>query len=130
MVNVTIELGDVNDNTPTFTQPYYSTVLASHELGMNVLTVQAVDGDIGENGDVVYNIAKGFDKYYFSIDSRLEKINEYPAFNMDLALKVVLSLRVAQHRSNHYIRSVFTGYQTRFADHTNEYKCDTTPDAC
>jgi hypothetical protein len=70
MVNVTIKVGDENDNRPTFTQPYYSTAVTSQELGMSVVTVQAIDRDHGENGRVVYSIAKGKDKYYFSIDSR------------------------------------------------------------
>jgi hypothetical protein len=77
MVNVTIQLVDENDNRPTFSHSYYSTVVTSHELGMSVLTVQAIDKDDGENGRVTYGIVKGQDKHYFTIHSRLDlEINE------------------------------------------------------
>lgn len=70
-VNVTIRLLDENDNQPTFSQVYYSTVVTGQNVGMHIVTVQARDFDQGENGTVVYSIVKGKVKHYFSIDSRL-----------------------------------------------------------
>ncbi|CAB4028446.1 syntaxin-binding 5-like [Paramuricea clavata] len=93
MVNVTIRLGDENDNRPTFSQSYYSTVVTSHELGMSVLTVQAIDKDDGENGRVTYGIVKGQDKHYFTIHSRtgeLKTREHLPATSL-LALKIYIS---------------------------------------
>ena len=70
MVNVTIKLGDENDNRPIFHHPYYTTVVTSQELGMSLLTVQATDRDEGENGRIVYSLVKGENRHFFSIDSR------------------------------------------------------------
>ena len=72
MVNVTIKLGDENDNRPIFFHPYYSTVVTSQEEGMSLLTVKATDRDERENARVAYSLVKGEDRHYFSINSRLD----------------------------------------------------------
>lgn len=55
-VRVTIE--DANDNTPTFAQSSYEIfVNESVPVGTSVLTVSAVDEDLGENGYITYSIS-------------------------------------------------------------------------
>ncbi|XP_068174232.1 protocadherin Fat 3-like [Antennarius striatus] len=56
-VQVWITIEDANDNTPTFDQLSYEiSVNESVPVGANVLTVSAVDEDIGENGYITYSI--------------------------------------------------------------------------
>ncbi|XP_028395057.1 cadherin-related tumor suppressor-like [Dendronephthya gigantea] len=94
-VNVTIRLGDENDNIPTFPCSYYSTVVTSLGLGMSVMTVQAIDNDQGENGRIEYLIIKISDHQYFSIDSRsgeITTIRPLPTTSL-LALKIFVSAK-------------------------------------
>jgi hypothetical protein len=100
MVNVTITLGDENDNRPTFTRPYYSTVLTSHELGTSVVTVKAVDGDEGKNGRVAYTIAHGPYEYYFSIDSRYERLSLMPVFHQSKIRRKKTNTSTRSYRSD------------------------------
>ncbi|XP_041930485.1 protocadherin Fat 1-like isoform X2 [Alosa sapidissima] len=55
---VVVEVIDENNNTPKFTQPYYTVSVNEHvPLGTSVLAISASDADEGENGYVTYTIA-------------------------------------------------------------------------
>ena len=56
--NVTIMLIDINDNAPYFlpSDVYIDEVLSNSEIGYSVLTVVAMDNDIGSNGEVRYDL--------------------------------------------------------------------------
>uniref|UniRef100_W5KLY4 Protocadherin-16 n=1 Tax=Astyanax mexicanus TaxID=7994 RepID=W5KLY4_ASTMX len=55
--NVTVLVGDMNDNVPTFTQDLYQVTLPEHSPpGSAVVTVTATDRDSGENGRVTYRV--------------------------------------------------------------------------
>ncbi|CAI2349499.1 unnamed protein product [Caenorhabditis sp. 36 PRJEB53466] len=54
-----IEIVDANDNAPTFTRSRYTaSVSANVSIGAHIITVQASDGDIGENSRISYEIKK------------------------------------------------------------------------
>jgi len=58
--SVNIELEDVNDCAPTFTLiPYFATVSKEAKVGDRLLSVKAVDEDVGMNGVVRYKLANG-----------------------------------------------------------------------
>ncbi|XP_056372731.1 protocadherin alpha-6-like isoform X12 [Hyla sarda] len=53
-----ITIQDVNDNTPSFSQSVYETYLVENALnGAVVVKLNATDGDLGENGEVVYEFS-------------------------------------------------------------------------
>ena len=54
---VTIQLQDINDNAPIFSQNSYSEVLSElAPVRTSVLRVSAVDADIGTNSDILYTL--------------------------------------------------------------------------
>ena len=62
---LTIEVGDVNDNSPNFRQMSYSAdVLENNYIGASVVRVTAEDVDIGENSKIVYSLSKDHDRYF------------------------------------------------------------------
>ena len=70
-VTVTIEVLDVNDNTPTFpSTPTTFTISETLRVGRHVATISATDGDeVGtDNSDVFFNITGGSGAEYFDID--------------------------------------------------------------
>jgi protocadherin Fat 1/2/3 len=67
---VTIEIGDVNDNVPHFSQTEaYSARVEEGRTTRYLLAVNATDADVGVNGLVRYSIFGQWDKY-FTIDER------------------------------------------------------------
>ena len=72
---VNILVTDINDNEPLFNQNEYAvTVEEGTRKGVTVLTVQAADDDIGENGRVSYRIQDGFTVTDFALDSSTGEI--------------------------------------------------------
>uniref|UniRef100_A0A8C2ENI8 Cadherin domain-containing protein n=1 Tax=Cyprinus carpio TaxID=7962 RepID=A0A8C2ENI8_CYPCA len=54
-LNITINVLDINDNRPVFSQDMYSTTLNENiQIGTLVIQVQASDADYGSNGEVTY----------------------------------------------------------------------------
>jgi hypothetical protein len=65
---VTVELEDVNDNPPVFSeQTYDGTVKLDDPVGTSVLNVTAQDADSGINGQIAYDIVSGNEDGLFSI---------------------------------------------------------------
>lgn len=68
--NITVIVTDLNDNFPEFEHPVYKvTVLEDIAVGTNIITVTAIDKDIGENADIRYSIIPGTAKTVFSISA-------------------------------------------------------------
>ena len=64
-----IILLDTNDNTPTFSEAFYTKHVSENHLEPNVITVKAVDNDEGRNGSLTYDIIQGNDGGVFKINS-------------------------------------------------------------
>ena len=65
-----ISLSDVNDNAPSFEKNFFSQPVDENvAIGGDILTVTATDLDINANGELVYSIASGNDRAFFSIES-------------------------------------------------------------
>ncbi|XP_061179410.1 protocadherin Fat 1-like [Saccostrea echinata] len=57
-VTATINIGDVNDNTPTFSKTFYEFLVQEHAVFNTFLrTITATDDDIGSNSELTYQIA-------------------------------------------------------------------------
>ncbi|XP_069026672.1 protocadherin alpha-8-like isoform X30 [Embiotoca jacksoni] len=77
-IEILIEVLDVNDNSPVFTQDVYSAMLNENAApGTLVVQVNATDLDEGVNGEIVYSFGKEVDvnlQKIFDIDSRTGKM--------------------------------------------------------
>ncbi|XP_069731782.1 LOW QUALITY PROTEIN: cadherin EGF LAG seven-pass G-type receptor 2 [Phaenicophaeus curvirostris] len=72
MATLTVTVSDANDHDPAFEQPEYrESVRENLEVGYEVLTVRATDGDAGPNANVLYRLLNaGGANEVFEIDSR------------------------------------------------------------
>lgn len=53
-----INVQDLNDNIPRFSQPMYSTsIIENADIGASVIQIMATDSDIGNNGLVTYRLS-------------------------------------------------------------------------
>lgn len=70
--SVIIHIEDRNDNAPKFTwpTPHNNTVYLSNRVpvGEVIATVNANDPDIGENGQVRFDVTSGNEKHFFELD--------------------------------------------------------------
>uniref|UniRef100_A0A669EZN4 Cadherin EGF LAG seven-pass G-type receptor 2 n=1 Tax=Oreochromis niloticus TaxID=8128 RepID=A0A669EZN4_ORENI len=72
MATLTITVSDTNDHSPVFEQQdYKESIRENLEIGYEVLTVRATDGDAPINGNILYNILNNNGSNdVFEIDSR------------------------------------------------------------
>uniref|UniRef100_A0A4W5NQS5 Protocadherin 2 alpha a 15 n=1 Tax=Hucho hucho TaxID=62062 RepID=A0A4W5NQS5_9TELE len=57
-MRITVDVLDVNDNTPVFTKEVYSVTLNENApLGTTVIQINATDLDEGSNGEIIYSFA-------------------------------------------------------------------------
>ncbi|OXB67230.1 hypothetical protein ASZ78_015871 [Callipepla squamata] len=72
MATLTVTVSDANDHEPTFEQhEYRESVRENLEVGYEVLTVRATDGDAGPNANVLYRLLNaGGPNEVFEIDPR------------------------------------------------------------
>uniref|UniRef100_A0A8C3VC10 Cadherin EGF LAG seven-pass G-type receptor 2 n=1 Tax=Catharus ustulatus TaxID=91951 RepID=A0A8C3VC10_CATUS len=72
MATLTVTVSDANDHDPAFEQPEYrESVRENLEVGYEVLTVRATDGDAGPNANILYRLLNAGDaNEVFEIDSR------------------------------------------------------------
>ncbi|CAJ0602376.1 unnamed protein product [Cylicocyclus nassatus] len=70
-VTVTVDVLDVQDNSPIFERDsYFADIREDAPIGTTVLSVFARDLDAGENGEIVYSLAEGEGHDYLSINSK------------------------------------------------------------
>ncbi len=66
---MTIQVGDINDHAPTFTQKLYQATMSENfPAGASVTSVSATDMDIGTNAKMIYTL-KEQDREFFSMTS-------------------------------------------------------------
>ncbi|XP_049604917.1 protocadherin alpha-8 isoform X14 [Syngnathus scovelli] len=77
-IELTVDVLDVNDNSPVFDKEVYSASLNENvPVGTVVIQVNATDMDLGANGEIVYSFGKEVDlkvMELFSIDSNTGEI--------------------------------------------------------
>lgn len=68
--NITINVLDLNDSDPRFELTKYTTTIPEDtSIGTSVLSVIAVDADLGINARIIYSLANETE-WLFSIDNR------------------------------------------------------------
>ncbi|XP_028397675.1 protocadherin Fat 4-like [Dendronephthya gigantea] len=65
---ITIELEDVNDNSPRFTSPPAVSIDVSRSKGDYITTLKAWDPDLGSNGTFTFSKGTDRDAKYFNVD--------------------------------------------------------------
>ncbi|XP_077983782.1 protocadherin Fat 4-like [Glandiceps talaboti] len=75
-IKLTIDVGDINDNAPRFSEStYYGSVFEEQSAGVSVLTVTAIDQDSGDNGEFSYSLdSDGNINTAFEIDASSGKL--------------------------------------------------------
>lgn len=113
MVKITI--GDVNDNSPSFVNtPYETTVDEDIEPGSVVFTVEAVDPDEGDNGEVRYSITGGNLNDDFTIDAVSGEIKTANALDRETTPQYTLTIKATDQGAGN--RSVETDVMINVAD--------------
>ncbi len=89
-----ITIGDVNDNSPTFSKTSYSSLISeSAQIGTEVVTVKASDLDSGVNGRVSYSIVSGDRHNQFSINAVSGKIKVSGPLDREMVASYVLEVQ-------------------------------------
>ena len=97
-LNIVVE--DENDNSPTFTQSYFSANVTEEEFTpQEVATVTADDADSGDNGKMKYRIISGNDRDLFDIEERSGRI--------------MTSTRLDREDQDHYVLTIAVVDQVR-----------------
>jgi hypothetical protein len=95
-VDAALDIADVNDNAPQFTQGSYATsVREEATTTSSVLTVGATDADFGLNSTVRYSITAGNTGGAFAIDSVSGAITLAVSLNSSLVPSYSLTVRAA-----------------------------------
>ena len=69
-VTIAIKVLDVNDESPVFSQPAYSTsVSEASQTGLRILQFVAQDKDIGSNAEISYRLTSGHTSGVFNLNS-------------------------------------------------------------
>lgn len=94
IANVIINVQDINDFNPQFSQDHYSaSILESAQWPETVLTVVATDRDSGDFGSVKYSLS-GDGSHLFFIDSKTGSIGIRKNATLDRELKSTYNLQV------------------------------------
>uniref|UniRef100_A0A8C7HD52 Protocadherin 2 alpha b 9 n=1 Tax=Oncorhynchus kisutch TaxID=8019 RepID=A0A8C7HD52_ONCKI len=80
-IEITVDVLDVNDNTPQFTKDVYSVMLNENSpLGTTVIQVNATDLDGGVNGDIIYSFGN-------DVKSKLKKLFDLDTLTGEITVK-------------------------------------------
>ncbi|XP_051790018.1 protocadherin alpha-2-like isoform X24 [Erpetoichthys calabaricus] len=83
-MNITIQVGDVNDNAPAFTEEIYSVTLEENiPVGTLVVQVNASDLDEGSNGEIFYSFEK-------SVQNIADELFSLDAYTGEIRVKGVI----------------------------------------
>ncbi|XP_061691687.1 protocadherin alpha-3-like [Syngnathoides biaculeatus] len=76
-MNISINVLDINDNAPIFSEEIYSVMLQENaEMGTTVVQVSATDLDEGSNGEVVYSFSNSMNQNIMDLFHITEKTGE------------------------------------------------------
>ncbi|XP_078371306.1 protein dachsous-like [Oculina patagonica] len=101
-ITVFIIVDDVNDNKPAFVSPNYTFVMEDEPFGYPVITITAIDQDLGRNGRVKYRIVQGgsrnsFGKFSLEADTGLLRLQS--ALDYETTPKYVLNISATDEGS-------------------------------
>lgn len=101
-ITVFIIVDDVNDNKPAFVSPNYTYVMEDEPFSYPVITITAIDQDLGSNGRVKYRIEQGgsgdsFGKFSVEADTGLLRLQG--ALDYETTPKYVLNISATDEGS-------------------------------
>ena len=98
-VNVTVAVGDLNDHTPSFSQPeYVSVVLESVDVRSEIIDLNATDDDATEtNSELKFEIIGGHNLTLFSIDPQRGSIFTTGPLDREREPTHILQVRVTDN---------------------------------
>ena len=101
-ITVFIIVDDVNDNKPAFVSPNYTFVMEDEPFSYPVITITAIDQDLGSNGRVKYRIVQGGsgDSFgMFSLESETGLLRLQGELNYEITPKYVLNISATDEGS-------------------------------
>ena len=109
MIITRVEVLNLNDNTPLFSQELYHTSVIEHSSnGTFVITVSAIDADLQEFGEVMYFIESGNFEESFAIDDRSGEIfvaNDIDRETISSFNLTILATDGSRHQAHHSNRA-------------------------
>ncbi|XP_062332130.1 protocadherin alpha-8-like isoform X8 [Osmerus eperlanus] len=89
--NIIVEVIDVNDNMPVFTQDSYSVMLNENSpIGTTVIRVNATDLDDGVNGEVIYSFGS-------DVNDNLRRLFDVDANTGEIVVKGLIDFELKDH---------------------------------
>ncbi len=100
--DVTLKVGDVNDNPPVFAlATYQAEVRESAGVGASVLEVSASDQDVGENARITYSLTPSKFDDWFEIDSETGLITSLAGLDCEVSSRPELTVVGKAYTHNH-----------------------------
>ncbi|XP_065192145.1 uncharacterized protein LOC135823227 isoform X2 [Sycon ciliatum] len=90
--NLTLYVTDINDQAPYFTANYTASIMENASLGMLVLTVSALDDDVGDNAVSTYRFVAGNAQGHFSVDTNSGDIRVAAALDREMTAAYLLAV--------------------------------------
>ncbi|XP_051869361.1 protocadherin beta-7-like isoform X13 [Pristis pectinata] len=92
---IRVEVSDVNDNAPRFTQPVYTArVMENNVIGDSIFSLTAFDPDIGQNARLNFTILNSSTAKYVSINSHTGVIFAQRSFDYEQLKNFQIQVRV------------------------------------
>lgn len=105
-----VAIADANDNTPQFEQDAYVATVPENVTGSDVITVKAIDRDLGENARITYEL-QGQVAQYFTIDQTTGKIRVKDGLDYEKGKSVQLTIYASDAgKPRHSSTAVLTVY--------------------
>ncbi|XP_071787614.1 protein dachsous-like [Asterias amurensis] len=108
---VVIEVQDINDHAPRFTQKQYSgSVQENATVNTSVVQVSATDGDIGRNAEIHFDIRSGNELDMFTIDELTGWITVKGNLDHDTVPEVRISVRATDRSIDNPLHAIIPVY--------------------
>ena len=103
-VNLHVQIGDDNDNSPRFVfdsgQYYQATIFENQPSGHSVVRVSATDADVGENAVLTYSILSGVGSENFAMNSTTGVVTTTKSLDRESVLQYNLTILAADSGSS------------------------------
>ncbi|XP_068675919.1 protocadherin Fat 4-like [Montipora foliosa] len=106
-VQVLINVSDINDHRPAFSQRHYFVEVKEQQPAHVILNLTATDGDIGINAGFFYSILSGNSGNIFLIDSVSGALSTTAPLDREEEDSYILLVRVSDSHGNHSYGIVF-----------------------
>ncbi|XP_053453810.1 protocadherin-23 [Nycticebus coucang] len=100
---ISIEVLDVNDNSPKFSSlDYYAHVKESTPLGSHITVVSAEDHDVGSHAEIFYHITSGDEKGHFYLEEKTGVLYLSKLLDYEEIIKFTLTVQASDKEKKHF----------------------------